>query len=416
MQIVIIGNSAAGMSALETLRKHDSSASVTVIASEGQRPYSKVLLPYFLRGKVPYDNLFIRKEDYYDRLHARFLLGEAVAVQPEKQTVRLEDGTDIFFDKLLIATGSSPTNPAVPGLSGKGIHHLWTIEDARELNSCFQRGKHVSVLGSGFVSLQGACAALSRGMQVTVVELMHRIMPKALDSHGAALLHSHMEKSGVKIRVNTSTTKVERTDNDKYLLHFSDGTSITSDFIIVGTGVRPNIGFLENTGIKIDAGIIVNRQMETSIPNIFAAGDVAQVPSFTGDKPVVHPLWPTAVETGQVAGSCMAGITTDYKGSLNMNVTQMFDLTVASMGDFQGASDCENWIDQTLPEDHYLKIVLKDGFPVGATCVGGADLVSTLGILRPLIREKVRLQDKSGMLKEIMAKNISQHHEAFVKH
>ncbi len=415
MQVVIIGNSAAGMSALETFRKLDSTTPVTVIAKEGHRPYSKVLLPYFLRGKVPYEHLFIREEDYYARLNARFIHGEAVEIRPTQGSIKLGDGNSISFDKLLIATGSSPTRPAIPGLSGEGIHHLWTIEDSRQLDSCFEKGKHVTVLGSGFVSLQGACAALSRGMKVSVVELMSRIMPKALDSHGAALLHTHMKKSGIKVRINTSTSKIERTDEKKFLLHFNDGTSMTTDLIIVGTGVRPNINFLENTRIKIDDGIIVDRQMETSIPGIFAAGDVAQIPSFTGSKSVVHPLWPTAVETGRIAGNCMAGRKTDYPGSLNMNVTQMFGLTVASMGDFLGTGGSEDWIDQTLPEDHYLKIVLKDGFPVGATCVGGADLVSTLGILRPLIREKVQLRGKPGLLKGIMAKNISQHHEAFVK-
>jgi nitrite reductase (NADH) large subunit len=415
MKIVIIGNSAAGMSALETFRKLDSSSSVTMIAKESYRPYSKVLLPYYLRGKVPYGNLFIRDKNYYDRLDVEFIKKEVVSLLPEQRAVKLADGTHVPYDKLLITTGSSPAKPDIPGLSGEGIHHLWTLEDGRRLNSCFKKGKHVAVLGSGFVSLQGACAALSRGMKVSVIELMSRIMPKALDARGAELLSSHMKQSGVELRVNTSTEKVEHTDDNRILLHFNDGTSIISDFIIVGTGVKPNISFLEDTGIEIDDGILVDRQMETSSPGIFAAGDVAQVPSFAGTKPVVHPLWPTAVETGRIAGSCMAMSKTNYKGSLNMNVTQMFDVTVASMGEFSGAEGNENWVDETLPDDSYLKIVLKDGFPIGATCVGGAELVSTLGLLRPLIREKVRLQGNLGMLKENLAKNISQHHEAFVK-
>lgn len=130
---------------------------------------------------------------------------------------------------------------------------------------------------------------------------------------------------------------------------------------------------------------------------------------------MVHALWPTAVETGGIAGNCMALHTTLYKGSLNMNVTQMFDTTVASMGEFMRSEGVETWIDESLPDDQYLKIVLRDGVPVGATCVGSTELVSTLGMLRPLIREKVRLQGKPDMYKAIMAQNISQHHQAFVK-
>lgn len=259
MKIVIAGNSAAGLSALEAFRKKDVCSSVTVVAKEGRRPYSKVLLPYF------------------------------------------------------------------------------------------KKGKNITVLGSGFVSLQGACAALTKGLNVSAIELMNRIMPKALDDHGAEILASRMKRVGLDLRVNTLTTRVERTDKAKYVLHFKDGDSLISDFIIVGTGVRPNIDFLEGTGIKIDTGIVVNELMETTLPGVYAAGDVAQVPSFAGGPPVIHALWPTAVETG-------------------------------------------------------------------AVCVGGAEPISTLGMLRPLIREKVRLQTKPGMLKAIIAQNISQYHQTLVSY
>ena len=415
MQIVIVGNSAAGLSALETFRKHDQSATVTMIGQEEGRPYSKVLLPYYLRKKVPYENLFIRDADYYNRLNAKFVKGKVSRLLPEQRCVVLESGSLIAYDKLLIATGSSPAKPPIPGLSGEGIHHLWTLADVRRLAPYFQKGKHVVVLGSGFVSLQGACAARSQGMNVSVIELMQRIMPKALDDHGAEILASRLKNAGVDLRVETLTTAIERTEGEKYVVHCQDGSSLSADCIIVGTGVRPNIDFLAGTDAKIDAGIIVNEQMETSLPEVYAAGDVAQVPSFAGGEPVVHALWPTAIETGSVAGSCMALHKVRYNGSLNMNVTQMFDITVASMGKFMDGEGSESWIDDSLPQDQYLKIVLQQGRPIGATCVGSAELVSTLGMLRPLIRGKVRIAGKPGTMKAIMAQNISQHHQAFIK-
>ncbi len=415
MQIVIVGNSAAGLSALEAFRKQDQTATVTMVAQEEVRPYSKVLLPYYLRGKVPYENLFIRDADYYNRLNTKFVKGKVVRLLPGQRCVELECGTRILYDKLLIATGSSPIKPSIPGLSGGGIHHLWTLADVGGLAPHFQKGKHVAVLGSGFVSLQGACAARSQGLNVSVIELMPRIMPKALDDHGADILASQIKNAGVDLRVNTLTTSIEQTEGGQHILHFKDGDSLTADCIIVGTGVRPNIEFLEGTEVRIDAGIIVNEQMETTLPGVYAAGDVAQVPSFAGGDPVVHALWPTAVETGAVAGNCMALHNVHYNGSLNMNVTQMFDITVASMGEFMDAADRESWIDDSLPKDQYLKIVLQRGVPIGATCVGSAELVSTLGMLRPLIRGKVHITGKPGTLKAIMAKNISQHHQAFIK-
>ena len=281
MNVVIIGNSAAGLSGLEAFRKHDQISQVTIIAKEGQKPYSKVLLPYYLRGKVPHEHLFVRGQDYYEQLNATCVNDTVIRLLVEQQCVQLADQTMLPYDKLLIATGSSPVKPPIPGLSGDGVHHLWTLADVGKLEPFYKKGNRVVVLGSGFVSLQGACAALSCGLNVSVIELANRIMPRALDERGANILASRMKEMGVDLRVNTLTTHIERSKDKKYILFFKDGRSLTADFIIVGTGVQPNIDFLEGTTIKIDAGIIVNERMETSLTGIYAAGDVAQVPSFS---------------------------------------------------------------------------------------------------------------------------------------
>ncbi|MBW2657986.1 MAG: NAD(P)/FAD-dependent oxidoreductase [Deltaproteobacteria bacterium] len=415
MRIIIIGNSAAGLGGLEAFRETDRDSSVTVITRESKQPYSRVLLPYYLRKKVPYENLFIRDKTYYSRLNAKCVTGEVLQLQPEQQTILLEDGSKLSYDRLLIATGSSPVTPPIPGLSGNDIFHLWSLQDAADLMVHFQKGNDVVILGSGFVSLQGAWAALSRGLNVSIIELMDRIMPSALDESTAGILTDQIRKSGINLRLGTVTEQVEQTDNGKLLLHFRDGNSLITDFIIVGTGVQPNISFIRGCGINIDAGIVVDRQMRTNLPGIYAAGDVAQVPSALGGDPVIHALWPTAVETGRIAGSCMAGEKVSYQGSLNMNVTRMFNTTVASMGKFIAAENRECWTDKSLPEDQSLKIMLEEDVPVGAVCIGSSDLVSTLGMLRPLIRGKVSLRGKPEMLKAILAKNIAQYHRAFGK-
>ncbi|MBT8359640.1 MAG: FAD-dependent oxidoreductase, partial [Deltaproteobacteria bacterium] len=265
MNVVIIGNSAAGLSGLEAFRKHDQTSQMTIIAKEGQRPYSRVLLPYYLRGKVPHEHLFVREQDYYEQLNATCVNGTVIRLLVEQQRVQLADQTMLPYDKLLIATGASPVKPPIPGLSGDGIHHLWTLEDVGKLKRYYKEGNRVVVLGSGFVSLQGACAALSCGLNVSVIELANRIMPRALDEPGADILAFRMKEMGVDLRVNTLTTHIERNTDKKYKLFFKDGGSLTADFIIVGTGVQPNIDFLEDTTIKIDAGIIVNERMETSL-------------------------------------------------------------------------------------------------------------------------------------------------------
>ncbi len=413
MNIVIIGNSAAGLSALEAFRKQDQISSVTVITCEETRPYSRVMLPYYLREKISYEKMFIRDDRYYEGLNTKCIQGNVVNLLPEQRQVVLKSGQVIPYDKLLIATGSSPVKPPVKGLAGEGIHHLWTLDDIRRMEPSFIRGKRIAFLGSGFVSLQGAWAALVKGLDVAVVELMDRIMPKALDEKGAELLALKIREKGVDLRVGKLTTEVTRSCMGELVLHFCDGSTLVVDLVIVGTGVRPNIDFLKNTEISCQQGILVNERMETTLPGVYAAGDVARVPSFFDGMPVVHALWPTAIETGKVAGNCMASKDDVYLGSLNMNVTQMFDVTVATMGEFMDGEDRDNWIDERLAENQYLKIVSKNGVPIGAVAVGESELVCTLGMLRPLIRGKVRINGTPENLKTIMARNISLHHKAF---
>ncbi len=415
MKIVIIGNSAAGLSCLEAFRNHDQTSTVTVITYEGSKPYSRVMLPYYLREKVSFDNLFIRDDHYYQKLNAECITGKVVDLMPTERQVVLDSGQVIPYDKLLIATGSSPIKPPIRGLEGEGVHHLWTLDDACRMAPSFLSGKRVAVLGSGFVSLQGAWAALVKGLDVAVIELMDRIMPKALDERGAEILAAKIRGKGVDLRVGTLTTEVTRSRKGEYVLRFGDGSDLVVDLIIVGTGVRPNIDFLKNTGITVQQGIVVNARMESSLPGVYAAGDVAMVPSYLDGRPVVHALWPTAIETGIVAGKSMASTGEVYTGSLNMNVTQMFDVTVASMGDFMDGGDGDNWVDESLADNQYLKIVVKECVPVGAVAVGESELVATLGMLRPLIRGKVRIHGTPKDLKTIMAWNISHHHKAFLR-
>jgi len=415
MRIVIIGNSAAGLSALEAFRKVDQESSVTVLSKETSRPYSRVLLPYYLRGRIPHSNLFIRDDNYFQEHDAECIKDRVIKVDPQSRQVMLEGGRTLEYDRLLIATGSSPVKPPIPGLEGEGIYHLWNRDDAEALAPYYEKGGKVVVIGAGFVSLQAAWAALYRGLEVCVVELMPRILSKVLDAHCAQMLTDRMEEMGVDVRVNTLTEKVERSADGTFILHIRGGESLTADFIVVGAGVRPNIDFLKDTEIKIEHGVLVNDRMETNIPGIYAAGDVAQLPSALGPEPVVHALWPTAVESGRFAGTNMAGEKAVYSGSLNMNVTQMFDMIVASMGDFIETDGVETWTDESIPENQYLKILLKNGIPMGAVSAGDSDLIATLGLLQPLIREKIHVGAGVGNLKALVAQNLVGHHQAFRK-
>ena len=389
MKIIIIGNSAAGLSALDSFRKYDKTSKVTLISKEPGPAYSRVLLPYYLRKKLTLNKLFLNDKSYYQKLKAETYFGyEVTKINEVGRYIELDNGELLSYDKLLIATGAHPVKPPIRGLEGRGVFHMWTLNDALSLEPYYKEGKRVLILGSGFVSLQAAWSAVKCGMKVSIYELAPRIMPQVLDEKGANVLEKQIYSNGVDLKVNTCTERIER-NADNTLTAFAQGLEPqTFDLIIVGTGVCPNIAFLINSSLDIERGLLVNNKMETNIPGIYAAGDVVQGPTAFGDEHVIHALWPTAVEEGKVAGANMAGEDIIYTGSLNMNVTEMFGITVASMGRFMGEVN-DTVEEYGCPQNgHYIKIVYSGGIPIGGIVIGNSEDVELLGILRPLIRYK----------------------------
>jgi NAD(P)H-nitrite reductase large subunit len=399
MHLVIIGNGAAGLSALNRFRTIDMDSKITLISEESRTAYSRVLLPYYLRKKIPYENLFIRRAEDYEaqRVGTEFGVGLR-RLDAVSRRLTLKDGRSVGYDRLLIATGSRPFLPPIDGLSGTGVHHLWTLRDTERLDTLFHPGRRALVLGSGFIALQAAWAAQQRGLEVTVYELLPRIMPTVLDDRGASVLRRNVEKQGVRVRTGIRTDWVDRSESGVLTVHAADNPPLDVDLIIVGAGVRPNIDFLTGSPVRTEGSILVDEYMQTSVPGIYAAGDVARGPSSFGEPHQTHALWPTAVEHGTIAGENLAGGKVSYRGSLNMNVTEMFDITVASMGKFAAEAGDEAHVVENLDPPRYLKIVLRQGVPLGAVALGEAEEAVILGRLRPWIRNRRRLPGVIGFL------------------
>jgi NAD(P)H-nitrite reductase large subunit len=399
VHIVVIGNSAAGLSALESLRRHDRAATVTVISEEGERPYSRVLLPYYVRGRIPRADLFIRPEDYYRRLDAETVFGEAVErVDPKDHEVVFRDGRAIGYDRLLVATGSRAAAPPIEGLEGPGVQGFWTLEDALRLDCDLRPGARLMVLGAGFVALQAAWAAHRRGAAVTVVELEGRILPRVLDEGAARLLRAHIEEAGVRIATSVCIAGVERACGE-LCCTAADADIYQADIVIVATGVLPNDGVLPEAVSAQGPGLEVAATMETAIADVFAAGDVARAPTWSGEAGVLA-LWPVAVAQGRVAGANLAGAGLEYEGGLSANVTEMFGVTVASVGRFEEAPGEEAVVLTDLPGVEYLKLVLAGDVPVGAVYLGDQQAVRLLGRLAPYIRHGRALDDPRAFFEE----------------
>lgn len=399
MHVVIIGNSAAGLSALEAFRRFDPSSTVTVVSAEAGRPYSRVLLPYYLRGRIPHEGLFIGGEDCYERLDARTVFGEvAERVDAQRHEVVLRGGRVIAYDRLLVATGSRPAAPPIAGLEGPGVQGFWTLDDAERLDRDLRPGVRLMILGAGFVALQAAWAAHRRGAAVTVVELEGRILPRVLDEEAARLLRARIEQAGVQIATSVCIAGVERACGE-LCCTAAGADSYYADTVVVAAGVRPNDGLLPEAVSDGGTGLAVAATMETTVSGVFAAGDVAYAP-LSGGSAGVLALWPVAVAQGRIAGANLAGAGLDYEGGLNANVTEMFGVTVASMGRFEEAPGEEVVILRDLPGVDYLKLVLDGGIPVGAVYLGGQQAVRSLGRLGPYIRHGRPLGDPRVFFEE----------------
>jgi nitrite reductase (NADH) large subunit len=390
MRVVIIGNSAAGLAAAKTFRKYDKKSELVIVSKEKGLPYSRVLLPYVLRGKVQYDNIFIKDEAFYKDHAIQYIEDEVTSIDTKNKSLVMGQSEKITYDRLLIATGSHAVAPPIEGIKQEGVYHMWTKDDLDNLKPLYETKKRVVVLGSGFVALQAAWAARYRGLDVKVIEIADRVMPSVLDEQGGKLIAEKIKESGVELFTETITQKIEKMDDGSLRIHLKDREAINTDFMIVGTGVRSNIQFLEASGITHERAILVDAYMQTSVDGVYSAGDVAAGPTTFGHEHLTHALWPTAVEMGEVAGANMAGKKLAYRGSLNMNVTQMYDVTVASMGLFNDDQIDESYVFDVEQYKGYMKVCYKDGLVVGACLVGDSEAVKLFGKLRTIIRKGIK--------------------------
>ncbi len=387
MRLVIIGNSAAGLAALEAFRKRDGDSQILVIDQESVLAYSRMVTPYFIMGKIKEEEgLFLRSGDFYRKLGIKTLLSKKVeSIDIRSRLVVLNKGKKEAFDYLLIATGSSPTQPRIEGAGPENILVLRNLSDARRLKEKKLKARKVLFLGGGLVSLQTLQALYRPEGEYTLVVKSDRILSQILDREASEIVERQLPKVGVRIIKGRDVVRLKET-NDSKVAVLDDGEEIETEFIFAGKGVTPNISFLEGGGIKTQNGILVDKYLETNVEGIYSAGDAAQTPDFFTDEKVNYGLWPSAVEQGEIAGRNIAGLKEVYCGNLRMNVTTIFSLPIASIGDFESKRVVETLIKKDERRNVYRKICLNEkGIIIGALLINE---LGDFGIIHGLIRAR----------------------------
>jgi len=385
---VIVGAGPAGVIAAETLRGTDPEGTVVLLCGEEEPPYSRMAIPYLLTGGIGEDGTYLRHtEGHFQSLGIDLRMARAASVDPCKGEIRLEDGSSLHYDRLLIATGSHPARPPVPGMDLPGVESCWTMEDARRIANATKAGARVVLMGAGFIGCIVLEALAARGVDLSVVETEDRMLPRMMDDAGAAMIKRWCESRGVRVLTSTAVESVMPAAGGLQL-SLSGGATLDADLVVCATGVTPNMAFLEGSGIETDRGIIVDDRLRTSSDSIFAAGDVAQGPDFSTGEKAIHAIQPTASEHGRIAAMNMAGIDTPYRGSLALNVLTTIGLISSSYGLWQGVKGGDRAVARDDDACRYLRLEFDGDVLVGALSLG---LTQHVGVLRGLIQTKTPL-------------------------
>jgi len=368
MRVLILGSGPAGLTAARTLRELAPSRSIdpaiTMISAESSPPYSPpAMADHFLTGRE--ETLYWQGKDVCERLRVDYRAGVAVeAVYPEQRQVSLEDGNYIDYDRLIIATGSRLHAP-LEGYDLPGVYNFKSLEAARLLVEDVKAGETDSALivGAGFIGVEVAVLLNELGCTVTIIDKLW-VMPNILDEETAELVLDDLQNRGIVVHQHTEALRFSGKARVEGV-ELANGETLVADAYIAATGIKPNVSFLEGSGLDIGWGIRVDNRMRTNLPNIWAAGDVAETFDLMNGERYVHAIWPNATAQGAVVGRDMLGFSADYEGAERMNSMKHLGLPIMAVGEMTGSD-----ILRRRDGDKLRKIFLDDGRIVGFRLAG----------------------------------------------
>jgi len=449
---LIIGNSAAGLSAAASIRKNDKDGTISIISSEKYANYSKPLITYYLAGKVSLEKIYFKSESFYKDNNFKLILGSKVDFLDEKKMLAgMSDGSQISYKKLLISSGGRPIIPQIRvvegknkvlgsigsngdrsnisdtghagkspdkvntgsrnGLKGqrllteencpdiKGVFTLTTLEDAIKLKKYIGQNslKSATILGGGLIGLKTAEAVLELGLRITIIELSDRILAASFDKNASEIIENKIEENSGSIFKNTTIDEIIVTKGKLSSVVLRNGEKFDTDLLIIAVGVKPNVEFIRDRLIKLNNGIMVDEYLKTSMDNIYAAGDVTVSHDRLSNEQKNIAIWPLAIRQGGIAGMNMSGEKVKYQGGFFMNSVEILGIPSISIGlnnlDDK-ASEGVKVFSQFNPERYfYRKVTIKDDKVVGIILVGS---IERAGIYCGLISNEIDISSVAG--------------------
>ncbi|OGA16836.1 MAG: phenylglyoxylate dehydrogenase [Betaproteobacteria bacterium RIFCSPLOWO2_02_FULL_66_14] len=380
---LLVGSSHAALEALAAIRMHDAEGSVLLATRDTAPPYSPTVLPYVVSGKSDPNRVRLRSDDFCEAQKVTLRSGSALAsLDTAAQMARFADGTEVRYERLLLATGATPAIPKIAGLTRVQYHVLRTLDDAVRLREALGRARRAVVLGGGLVGMHAAENLVHARTETTIIEMQPQVLPGYFDAQAASLISGAFAERGTRVLCGQSVVSVAPRESG-FALKLLGGERVEGDLLLIAAGVRPTIGYLSGAGVATGDGVLVDRRMRTSASNVWAAGDVAQAESFLQGGRRVNGILPNAVEQGRIAGMDMAGDpgARDYRGGVPINTYHFFGRQALSVG-VDSLEGCETHVQVDEAAGRYRKIVLKDGRLAGIFSI---DLPFDAGVMVELV-------------------------------
>ena len=398
---VILGAGPAGVIAAETIRKQAPLDAITLIGDEPEPSYSRMAIPYLLAGNIEEAGTYLRKSPtHFADLNIKVVQDRVRTVDAAGKTLTLKSGGSLGFDTLLIATGSHPVRPPIPGIESEGVHPCWTLADARAIAALAKPGARVLQLGAGFIGCIIMEALSARGVKLSVVEMGDRMVPRMMGPTAGGMIRDWCETKGVQVFTSTRVESIA--PGTPLNVKLSNGSNVQADLVISAAGVRPAIGYLEHSGITCLLGVLTDEHLQTNVPGIYAAGDCAEALDKVSGKMIVSAIQPNAAEQARIAGMNMVSYSrglppkAELKGVTQINVLDTLGLISASFGDWEGVPGGEHVELTDKATGQHLSLQFKDDVLVGCNSVGWTEHV---GVMRGLVEGQIKLGEWADTLK-----------------
>ncbi|HEY4367613.1 MAG TPA: nitrite reductase small subunit NirD [Steroidobacteraceae bacterium] len=365
-RLVVIGNGMAGMRTVEELLTlAPNSYDITVFGAEPHGNYNRILLSPVLCGEKRVEDIVLHSLEWYERNGITLYADDPiVAIDRRRRIVRSRSGVEVRYDRLLLATGSNPLMPPIPGNTLPGVVSFRDLQDVSAMIAAAGRYRKATVIGGGLLGLEAANGLLRQGMQVTVVHIVDTLMERQLDSLAAGLLRNELRERGIAFRMPARTTAIIGSERAT-ALQFDDDSTLPTDLVVMAAGIRPNIGLAQQSGLRCERGVLVDDTMQTYDPAIYAVGECVQHRNSTYG--LVAPLW----EQARVCATHLAEIgVTRYRGSLVSTQLKVTGIDVFSAGDFIGNARSESLVLRDAKRGVYKRLIIEDNKVRGAVLYG----------------------------------------------